>query len=83
MHLLVTGSEGGVGRALIPLLQEQGHTVRGFDVAESANGDYDYVRGDLRDMETVRKVAPGIETIIHAGAIAHDRKDHEDEVLAS
>ena len=28
MHILVTGSQGGIGSRLTPLLREAGHTVR-------------------------------------------------------
>jgi nucleoside-diphosphate-sugar epimerase len=83
MKILVTGSEGGVGRALIPILQAQGHTICGLDVVETAHSDYDYTSGDLRDFETVKRVATGADAVIHAGAIANDRKDLDHEVLAS
>lgn len=83
MKLLVTGSAGGVGRALIPLLQELGHTIRGIDVAETVPGDYEYIPTDLRDFDKILTAATGMDAIIHAGAIPYDRKDHEAEVLAT
>lgn len=32
MNILVTGSEGFIGKNLIPVLEEQGHTVTGYDL---------------------------------------------------
>jgi nucleoside-diphosphate-sugar epimerase len=83
MHVLVTGSEGGVGRSIIPLLEAQGHVVRGFDLVEDGLGRYEYIQGDLRDFETVRKAVAGVDAVVHAGAMPNDRKDMEAEVLAS
>ena len=83
MQILVTGSEGGVGRAIVPLLQSLGHTVRGFDVVETAHGDYEYIAGDLRDFDLVQRAAIGVNAVVHTGAMPNDRKDQEDAVLAT
>jgi nucleoside-diphosphate-sugar epimerase len=35
VKILVTGHKGSVGQALVPVLEEQGHVVRGFDLPDS------------------------------------------------
>ncbi len=58
MKILVTGSEGSLMQAVIPLLIEQGHAVKGVDnfarygeIERSRN--YEFVRGALTEMAVV------------------------------
>ena len=74
MKVLVTGSEGRIGRRIAPLLRQQGFDVQGFDAVTG---------GDLRDFAQVREAARGVEMIVHAGAIAHDREGQEEAVFAT
>ncbi len=39
MHVVVTGAAGALGRDVVSLLSESGHTVTGIDVAESVESD--------------------------------------------
>jgi len=61
--VLLTGAAGQVGRASARRLEEDGWSVRPFDLAD---GD------DLRDEAAVHEAAHGCDVIVHAGAIAHD-----------
>ncbi len=77
MNVLVTGHDGYVGYALIPLLQGAGHQVvgldcglfadcglgeRGFEVAERT--------ADIRDVEAAQ--LSGFEAVIHLAAVSND-----------
>ena len=82
MRVLVVGATGVLGRALLPLLAEQGHTIRALvrtaDQAERLTAaGVETVRGDLLDGETqgrLAEFAAGCDAIIHAAtAIPRDR----------
>jgi nucleoside-diphosphate-sugar epimerase len=64
MKILVTGSEGYIGSALCPSLEQSGHEVRHFDIAP----DSPY-RGDVRNYLSVHRAAEGCDCIVHLAAI--------------
>lgn len=83
MKILVTGSAGLIGGALVESLREMGHQVRTFDrFARKQEGEGVHIPGDLRDIHTVRRAVQGMDAVAHLGAIPVDLPDREDEVLA-
>ena len=73
-RVLLTGSSGGVGRAVRPVLETAGWSVSPFDLAEGF---------DLRDFGAVLEAMHGCETVVHAGAIAHDSAGSPAEIVAT
>lgn len=69
--VLVTGSAGRIGRAVVAELQAQGYTVRGFDRAPTP-GLPDTIVGDLADAAAVRRAVEGAATVIHLAATPDD-----------
>ncbi|MBN9419342.1 MAG: NAD(P)-dependent oxidoreductase [Candidatus Eremiobacteraeota bacterium] len=61
--ILLTGSQGRVGRFLQPFLQAHGWQVRTTDLVEGAD-----LCGNLRDEEFCRRCLDGIRFVVHAGA---------------
>ena len=75
MHrVLLTGSSGGVGRAVAPVLQAAGWSVRPFDLTEGL---------DLRDFDAVVAAAQNCDEVVHAGAIAHDSAGTPTDIVAT
>ena len=72
--VLVTGSEGLVGRAAAARLEAEGWSVRGFDISA---GD------DLRDERAVLAAVGGCDAVVHAGAIAHDSRGTPADIVAT
>lgn len=69
MRILVTGSCGRVGRRLASELLAEGHEVVGFDVAEpQKETPFEYIQGNLADMEAVLRAVNGVEAVYHLGA---------------
>lgn len=82
--ILVTGGAGFIGSHLVDALLAQGHRVRVFDNLEPqvhggcresgtwpdyCNPGADYVLGDVRDREALRKALEGIDVVFHEGAM--------------
>ncbi|WP_438388953.1 NAD-dependent epimerase/dehydratase family protein [Actinopolyspora saharensis] len=76
-RVLVTGSAGHLGEALIRVLRERGREVVGLDVEDSSFTD---VVGSIADRETVRRVLRGVEAVLHTATLhkphvgSHDRQ---------
>ncbi|MGM0575768.1 MAG: NAD-dependent epimerase/dehydratase family protein [Myxococcota bacterium] len=74
VDVLVTGSAGFIGSALVARLREAGATVQGVDVRA---GDEPTIRMDVRDgahvLEVFERLRP--RRVVHAAAIVDDRGD--------
>jgi uronate dehydrogenase len=69
--VLVTGSAGRIGQAVVRELVSRGHKVRGFDRAHTA-GATDDVVGNLTDFAAVQRAMCGAGTLIHLAATPDD-----------
>ena len=78
MKVLITGGAGYIGSVLVPLLLENGYQVRVLDVLMYGgtpllpyfrNPNFEFLKGDVRDPETVGKAMEGCEAVIHLAAI--------------
>ncbi len=78
MKILITGGAGYIGSLLVPQLLNKGHQVRVLDsllfrqtsmLPYFINPDFEFIKGDVRDVETVKKAVSGTDVIIHLAAI--------------
>jgi nucleoside-diphosphate-sugar epimerase len=65
-NILVTGSSGQLGKAIVTLLRNKNYKVIGIDVLPSPTADQLI---DIRDGKEVEKITVGIDAIIHTAAI--------------
>jgi nucleoside-diphosphate-sugar epimerase len=81
MKILVTGGAGYVGSTLVPALLSAEHEVRVLDRlafgGESLLGcwcepGFELVRGDVRDVATVKKAVAGRDAVVHLAAVVGD-----------
>jgi UDP-glucose 4-epimerase len=66
MTVLVTGSAGHLGEALVRRLRADGRAVRGLDIKPSAHTD---VVGSIADEAFVRDAMSGITQVIHSATL--------------
>ena len=84
MRILVTGSAGHLGEALMRVLPEQGHEPTGLDVLSSPHTQ---IVGSIADRDVVRRATQGVEAVIHAATLhkphvgSHTRQDFVDTNL--
>jgi uronate dehydrogenase len=69
--ILVTGSAGRIGRAVVAELKGRGLRVRGFDRVPTP-GATEQIVGDLTDVAAVRRAVEGADTVIHLAATPDD-----------
>ena len=81
MRILVTGSAGHLGEALVRVLGSEGHDVIGLDVLDSP---FTGVVGSIADRAVVRGAVQGVDAVIHAATLhkphvgSHSRVDFVD-----
>ena len=77
--ILVTAANGRTGRSVIRALQDAGHRVRAFDIAEEVEqlgdpGTIEVLVGDLLDLNDLRRAVDGVQAVIHIGPPMHPRE---------
>ena len=81
MKVLVTGSAGHLGEALVWTLRDRGDDVRGLDILASP---YTTLVGSIGDRSLVRGAMKGVEAVIHAASLhkphlaTHSKQDFID-----
>ena len=66
MKILVTGSSGHLGEALVRTLLDAGHEVVGLDIKKSA---FTSVVGSVHDSESVRVCMQGVQIVYHTATL--------------
>jgi nucleoside-diphosphate-sugar epimerase len=83
-RVLVTGSAGHLGEALVRVLRAQGREVAGLDRLDSP---FTTITGSITDRELVRASLAGVDTVLHAATLhkphvgSHRRQDFLDTNL--
>jgi UDP-glucose 4-epimerase len=81
MRVLVTGSSGHLGEALVRVLGAEGVDVVGLDVLESPHTN---VMGSIADRDCVRRCVKGVDAVLHSATLhkphvgSHGRRDFVD-----
>ena len=81
MNVLVTGSAGHLGEALVRSERERGHRVAGLDLLASP---FTTAVGSIADRALVKRLMAGVEVVFHAATLhkphvaTHSRQDFVD-----
>jgi nucleoside-diphosphate-sugar epimerase len=75
MKLVVTGSNGSVGKRVVKLALERGHAVVGTDITQPtsedpslSNRNYTFKASELTDFDAVLEVLAGCDAVINLAA---------------
>ncbi|MBN1521713.1 MAG: SDR family NAD(P)-dependent oxidoreductase [Candidatus Aureabacteria bacterium] len=79
MRILVTGGAGFIGSFIVDELVKKGHSVRIFDsldpqvhphgkAPEWLNKNSEFIQGDVRDYDSLKKAVDGMEVVFHHAA---------------
>jgi nucleoside-diphosphate-sugar epimerase len=88
---LVTGGAGFIGSHIAEALVKRGDEVRVLDNLSTGRmenlagiaGRFEFVKGDIRDLETCRRAAEGVAAVFHEAALASVARSVEDPLLAN
>ncbi len=88
---LVTGGAGFIGSNLVEALLKRGARVRVLDnlaTGRMANlapflADIEFIQGDIRDIEIVRRAVAGIELVFHQAAIPAVQRSIDDPLATN
>lgn len=88
MQVLITGGAGFIGSHVAERLLARGESVRVLDNLSTGNLDnlpaghprLEFVRGDIRDPETVHRATEGADAVVHLAAVASVPASMEDPV---
>jgi UDP-glucose 4-epimerase len=78
MTILVTGSSGHLGEALMRTLKERGLAATGLDIVA---GTFTHAVGSIADRDFVRRCMNGVRTVLHVATLhkphvgTHDREE--------
>lgn len=78
MRVLVTGSAGHLGEALMRTLRQRGHEAEGLDILQSRFTDH---VGSVTDRDLVQRCTRGVDFVMHAATLhkphvaTHDRRE--------
>jgi nucleoside-diphosphate-sugar epimerase len=88
---LVTGGAGFIGSNIAEALVKRGEEVVVLDNLATGyekniahlRGDLTFIKGDVRDAETVREALAGVDYVLHQAALASVPRSIEDPVLVT
>jgi nucleoside-diphosphate-sugar epimerase len=87
VNALVTGGAGFIGSALARALLDRGWAVRVLDnlltgFEENVPAEAEFVRGDLRELDDVRRASEDVEVVFHQGALRSVPRSVDDPALS-
>lgn len=91
MRYLVTGCAGFIGSHIVETLLERGDDVVGLDNLATGHrhniapflDDFDFIEGDIRDLDTCRKACEGADHVIHQAALGSVPRSVEDPIATN
>ena len=91
MKYLVTGCAGFIGSHLVEKLITDGETVVGLDNFATGHrhniepfaADFEFIEGDIRDLDTCRRACAGADYVLHQAALGSVPRSIEDPITSN
>jgi len=93
MKILITGGAGFIGSNLIKYFLNEGHQVVCFDNLATGhlnnieefrqNPDFQFIEGDIRDLETCKKATNGCDYVTHQAALGSVPRSVNDPITTN
>lgn len=93
MKILITGVAGFIGSNLLEHFLAQGYHVRGLDNFATgfkhniapflANEKFEFIEGDIRDLETCMNACEGVDYILHQAALGSVPRSIKDPITTN
>ena len=86
--IFITGGAGYIGSLLVPFLLKKGHEIKVYDTLFfgsdffKENKNLKIVKGDIRDVQKLKKECSGYDVFIHLACISNDASYILDEQLS-
>lgn len=78
--ILVTGGSGFIGSHVVDKLIDEGHGVRVFDIVKPHREDVNFFRGDMLNLDDLKKAMNGIDYVYHLAAVSNVNVAHKDPI---
>ena len=89
-NILITGGSGYCGSIIVPLLLSKGHNITVYDTMFYGNDHLPkndiklkLIKGDIRDIPSVKKALRGMDAVLHLACISNDVSFELDERLST
>jgi len=89
-NILITGGAGYCGSVIVPLLLKKGHNVVVYDTIffgddhlPKNNANLTIIKGDIRDLSSLKIALNGIDAVLHLACISNDVSFELDEKLST
>ena len=92
-HILITGGAGFIGSNLTEYFLNKGYFVRCLDNFATgyrhnieeflSNSNYEWIEGDIRDLETCKKAVHGMDYVLHQAALGSVPRSVNDPITSN
>lgn len=92
-NILITGGAGFIGSNLCEYFLEKGYQVRCLDNFATgfrhniepflANNNFEFIEGDIRDLETCQKACEGMDYVLHQAALGSVPRSIKDPITTN
>lgn len=85
-NVLVTGGSGFLGKHFVKCLVDKGRNVKILDIKDCENNNVEFVKGDIRDYETVRKCVKDVDVVFNLASLvpqSNVKKETYDQIIVN
>ena len=82
INILVTGGSGFIGSHIVDKLLDKKYNVKVFDIVKPKRDDVEFIKGDIKSLESLNEAMKGNECVYHIAALSNIDKVVEKPIEA-